>query len=265
MKNNLYKIAFILTMSTLIVGCKKQDNKQDIVVENTQEQGVIIESIINETDKELDKNKDKDKNNSTDNNKLTSNMIDSTDNYTVSLEDPKDIEIEDIHKTSGKIIDTSFDFSIYELDNSNVNNDLQLFDGDYDKYLKELNSYITQLNILKLNRIVRYLDDDTYEKEYKTTLESDIRDANIYLEALDTKNVVINSYFEHVPNLVNAWNEYYQEMTYIRDDISNLDKTNVRDLNLISANKSASIVLSILNNSTSYIQDSTYIEETDSE
>ena len=205
-----------------------------------------MESIVAETKPNKEDDEDKKKETETKGSIYETLDIDNIENVGVILENPAEIELEDIPQTSGKVIDTSFDFSIYGLESTGNNDSLELFDEDYDKYMYELNNYITTTFLIKMNRVTRYLNDNTYLENYNTTVESDIHDIQISMEALDTKNTVINTYFQHDPELVQTWNRLYQEVILIREDIQNINKTNTNELDITNVISEASKTASVL-------------------
>lgn len=239
----------ILMLGTILAislcGCSSKDNK-DVTEEIEETSESIMESIVAETKPNKEDDEDKKKETETKGSIYETLDIDNIENVGVILENPAEIELEDIPQTSGKVIDTSFDFSIYGLESTGNNDSLELFDEDYDKYMYELNNYITTTFLIKMNRVTRYLNDNTYLENYNTTVESDIHDIQISMEALDTKNTVINTYFQHDPELVQTWNRLYQEVILIREDIQNINKTNTNELDITNVISEASKTASVL-------------------
>lgn len=244
MKTPLRLLTVSLIMCTIsLCGCSKEEN----ITEQTDTETVI--GIAEKDTNKKDTNK-KDKN-KTDKNKIESDiLIEDLENINIELSDPSKIELEDMPYTSGKVVDTSFDFSVYELDEKDNNESAQLFDGDYEKYMFNLNNYVIELVHIKLNRVIRYLDDDSYVAKYDTTIEDDLQDIDILLRGLDAKNTVIIAYFTHDVELLNLWNKFYQEMVLVRSQLEDTDKTNCTELDISSLGTAATSLSSLLNDRT---------------
>lgn len=240
MKHRSKALMLGLILAISLCGCSS--NNEETSTEDTEAtQETIVESIIAET--ESSKDKDKDKSNSGIYDMLD---IDNIENVGVELEDPAGLELEDIPVTSGKVVDTSGNFDVYELENTGINDNLTLFDGDHDKYMYNLNNFVTTLSLINLNRVTRYLSDETYENEYGSTLENDLHSIHVALEGIDTKNIVINTYFTHDSELVNSWNSFYQDISLRKKDIMNLNKSNVAEYNIESLIDKASTLSGVL-------------------
>ena len=238
----LKKYTIPLLICTLaLCGCSKEETPVQDIVETVE----TTEDIKETTKKDKDKDKSKDK--SKDNNVSISMLVDDVEGINVELQDPANLDLEETPQyTSGKVIDTSGDFSMYELEVDNSNDTLQLFDGDYDKYMFDLNDYVIKLVHIKLNRITRYVNDEDYMQNYDTTVEYDIEDMQILLRGIDAKHAVINSYFANDVDLVNAWNSFYQEMSLIKADLEELSRSNCNNINISKVAETASILSDIL-------------------
>lgn len=231
----------LVVCTAVLCGCSKKDE----VIEQPTETVESSES----TDKDKT-NKDKKKDKPDKNNTESIITIDELENIEIELLDPLKLDLEDTPKTSGKVIDTTGDFSLYDIEVGDNNDTLQLFDGDYEKYMFNLNTYVIDLVHIKLVRITRYMDDDSYFKQYKCSVEDDLQSVEILLRGLDAKHAVLNSYFTHDTELLSSWNQFYQEMVLVRSELEDTNKTNCTQLNVKPLADSTSKLSSILSDRT---------------
>lgn len=240
-KKKCIRLLALLTCTITLYGCSKEE--AEILTDTTE----IVEQP--EEIKDTNKNKkDKDKkDDKKDNSVSISMLVDDTDGMNIELQDPANLELAEAPQyTSGKVIDTSGNFDIYELEVDDSNDTLQLFDGDYAKYMYDLNDYVIQLVHIKLNRITRYISDDDYMQNYDTTVEYDIEDVQILLRGIDAKHAVVNSYFAQDIDLVTAWNSFYQEVSLITPTLEELSRTNCNTIDISKVSDTASILSEIL-------------------
>jgi len=210
-----FKLIFIIvTFSIMLTACNSNKIDESLIEENID----VIETQ-NEIKEETITNNDNTNKKEESASNEDFNISDITNSADASTSVALDIEIkpDNTDLFTGKIIDSNIDISLWELPEGLDNNEnSQVYDGNYNKFLFETNSYIIELsnNILLAKENVN----DSINLEYY------LDKVGINLESIDTKNNILVSNSVDDVELINAWNAFYIEVKSIElQDLANYD------------------------------------------
>lgn len=226
----LYVTTVILMSGTLIcmTGCNNKNSDNNIGVDSTE----VIETQANENNVDTKKNKNKDRKDESYDTEISVEDL-ASDALGENSNNTDNVELKDQIEYSGVDIDTdNVDFSVYQLDSLNLNNDKNAFDREPGDFLKELSESLTELYSIYLIPISEYVDDKSFESTYGHDFDYMLSEAKSLLDKLETDNTVMMNILSSDTELIDSWNRYYEDAKELKEVLKDTNKKNASDLDI---------------------------------